>query len=476
MRRYEVVILFIVCISSRLLFSIYYTEDIDSLRFALASHDFDVLKNQPHFPGYAVFCYLSEFLLQIVGSMGITFALIGGLSSFMITFYLIKIWRIYFKNSALILIILSLFNPLLWLMSVRYMPDIFGLALLVMACYFFIDSYRNNCKSTLKFFGFTIGVLAGVRLSYLPFFLPLVVAIRSHRYEVLIALIYATIASVIWFIPWLLETGLENMYNLGLYHSNGHFNQWGGGITSEKASFSVRLLSTVESIWADGLGGWWIERHWSTFITSIGLVAALIASIYYCINNIHRKLSAEVRLLGACVLCYTLWAFLFQNIVYKPRHIMPLLPFLIIIFSVGLHYIKEKNKIVGYTIYSICGCTFLFTSAYLLWQHKSPSAISQVKNCLQSEITDSHVIYADGLQNYYFSKHKGLNGNYYLDFSTSIESLENLAQEGIIIMSMRELPQANNLRLVQRQNFYHNPYVNRLWSELTLYTYIRNNE
>ena len=155
---------------------------------------------------------------------------------------------------------------------------------------------------------------------------------------------------------------------------------------------------------------------------------------------------------------------------------MPVLPFLIIIFSVGLHYIKEKNKIVSYMIYSICGCTFLFTSAYLLWQHKSPSAISQVKNCLQSEITDSHVIYADGLQNYYFSKHKGLNGNYYLDFSTSIESLENLAQEGIIIMSMRELPQANNLRLVQRQNFYHNPYVNRLWSELTLYTYIRNNE
>ena len=476
MRRYEVVILLIVCISSRLLFSIYYTEDIDSLRFALASHDFNVLKNQPHFPGYAVYCYLSEFLLTIVGSMGVTFALIGGLSSFIVTFYLTKIWRIYFEYSALILIVLTLFNPLLWLMSVRYMPDIFGLSLVIMACYFFIKSYKNNCKSSSKFFGFTIGILAGVRLSYLPFFIPLFITIRTHKYEVLNALVYALTASMLWFIPWAYETGFENMYNLGMYHSNGHFNQWGGGITSDKASFSVRLLSTLESVWADGLGGWWIERHWSTLITSIGLIAGLIAFIYYFIQHYNRKHHIELHFIGICVLCYMSWAFLFQNIVYKPRHIMPILPFLIIALSVGLHYMKEKNKTLAYALYLICGFTFLFTATYLMRQHQSPSAISQVKKCLQYEITNSHVVYADGLQNYYFSKHKGLNGNYYLDFSTSIETLENLAQEGIIIMSMRELPQANNLKLIQRQTFYHNPYVNRLWSELTLYTYISNNE
>ena len=50
-------ILFMICIVSRIFTSIYYIEDIDSLRFALSLKEFDITRLQPHFPGYAVFYF-----------------------------------------------------------------------------------------------------------------------------------------------------------------------------------------------------------------------------------------------------------------------------------------------------------------------------------------------------------------------------------------------------------------------------------
>ena len=55
-------LLLLVCIISRLATSIYYIEDIDSLRFALSLDDYSITKLQPHFPGYPVFCYIAKLL------------------------------------------------------------------------------------------------------------------------------------------------------------------------------------------------------------------------------------------------------------------------------------------------------------------------------------------------------------------------------------------------------------------------------
>ena len=51
-------LIFISCIGSRLLSTIYYIEDLDSLRFALSMVDYDVAKLQPHFP--AIPCFLLD--------------------------------------------------------------------------------------------------------------------------------------------------------------------------------------------------------------------------------------------------------------------------------------------------------------------------------------------------------------------------------------------------------------------------------
>jgi len=61
--RKEWIILLAVCMGSRLWSAIYYIEDPDSLRFALGVIDFDVVRIQPHFPAYPVFCFFAKLLI-----------------------------------------------------------------------------------------------------------------------------------------------------------------------------------------------------------------------------------------------------------------------------------------------------------------------------------------------------------------------------------------------------------------------------
>jgi len=81
---YNLFFLFFISISSRLFSSVFYMEDIDSLRFGLSAFNYDVLENQPHFPGYPLFCFLFNLLYHITGSLGFSASIIGGFSIFVI--------------------------------------------------------------------------------------------------------------------------------------------------------------------------------------------------------------------------------------------------------------------------------------------------------------------------------------------------------------------------------------------------------
>ena len=75
-KKYFPLFLLFACILSRILTAIYYVEDIDSLRFALSLHEFSLVKLQPHFPGYPIFCFIAKILYSFTENMGISFALI----------------------------------------------------------------------------------------------------------------------------------------------------------------------------------------------------------------------------------------------------------------------------------------------------------------------------------------------------------------------------------------------------------------
>ena len=86
--QYLLLVLLLSTIIIKSISSIFYIEDIDSLRFALSVYDkFDLSILQPHFPGYPVFCFFAKTIYSIVNNLGITFSFIGAISTFIIIYF-----------------------------------------------------------------------------------------------------------------------------------------------------------------------------------------------------------------------------------------------------------------------------------------------------------------------------------------------------------------------------------------------------
>ena len=79
--RNSLIFFILFCILSRFFTSIFYIEDIASLRFALSISDYDVLSNRPHFPGYPLFCFILGIIYSVINIEAYCFSIIGGASN-----------------------------------------------------------------------------------------------------------------------------------------------------------------------------------------------------------------------------------------------------------------------------------------------------------------------------------------------------------------------------------------------------------
>ena len=189
---------------------------------------------------------------------------------------------------------------------------------------------------------------------------------------------------------------------------------YGGSIFTEK-NLSIRFFHLVESIWADGMGGYWIGRSWVTVIFSFLIATLLIFGFVNIINN--WKFEKSLKIIMSCILIYLLWVFFSQNIIYKSRHILPALIVLFIILSVGFKYVITKHSVVLNTTVFLFVFLLIQITRTLVWDHKNPSAISQLKNDLiQNNIS---TIVSTPLINYYM-KSNSVKANF-INIDNSVE-------------------------------------------------------
>jgi len=463
-------ILFILCFSSRILTSIYYIEDIDSLRFALSLYDYDITKLQPHFPGYPVFCFIAKIIYLLTGSMSITFSIIGGVSVYYLIYFMLKLDN----NDAaslvgLFMIFIIFFNPLVWLMSNRYMPDIMGLAIVTAILYQLI--FRSKKMSSLYCGYFLSGVLAGIRLSYLPIILfPFISELIKNKNRLNLLSLFL-LGIFLWLIPLIWITGFDNLWLSALNHTQGHFMDYGGSIFTEK-NLSIRFFHLVESIWADGMGGYWIGRSWVTVIFSFLIATLFIFGFVTIINN--WKFEKSLKIIMSCILIYLLWVFFSQNIIYKSRHILPALIVLFIILSVGFKYVITKHSVVLNTTVFLFVFLLIQITRTLVWDHKNPSAISQLKNDLiQNNIS---TIVSTPLINYYM-KSNSVKANFInIDNSVEFDGFINTqSNERVLMIGNFESLFIDDFIVKENMSYYHNPYVNRMWSQIDTYYLIHKN-
>ena len=462
-----------------MLSTIYYIEDLDSLRFALSIVDYDVAKLQPHFPAYPVFCWTVKLLYTIIRRYALAFSLVGGLSTFFTIFFTLKIANI--QNTTLfgkIAIFVVLMNPLLWLMGNRYMPDAMGVACLLASLYF--ATAQTESKTDTSGFrnvvGFCLaGILIGIRLSYLPLLGPALLMQLKHpgRLKCIIA---GMVGILVWFIPLLSITGWDPLVTAAQTQSHGHFSDFGGTVSTHPELW-FRFTKLFESIWADGFGLYWQGRHLITACTAIVLIGIITINWRALKIWITEKLSQDdFRFLNpifiGCIV-YLVWIFLGQNVIHKSRHVLPVLPFLCLGIAracrktVGL-WRKFRYPFAWGTVIIFLLC-YSYVTLYTVVQHTRPTAIAQVHQYLrdkQGHQDDKLHIVSVPLIKYYLVS-QAIEAVYIpIKSEADLSELDKLETGFIVIGS----PLPNRAPKVEKV-FYHNPYVNRMWSEIPLFVY-----
>ena len=472
-------IVFISCIGSRLLSTIYYIEDLDSLRFALSIVDYDVAKLQPHFPAYPVFCCIAKLFYAVIRRYAFAFSLIGGLSTFCTIFFTLKIAKLPVTTLlGKIAIFVVFMNPLLWLMSNRYMPDAMGVACLLASLYFATAQKEDNRHILLSHgvIGFFLaGILMGIRLSYLPLLVPALLIRLKHpdRIKYIIA---GTVGIFVWLVPLLWITGWRTLITAAQIQSQGHFSDFGGAVSTHPALW-LRWTKLFESVWADGFGLYWSGRHPITACTAIILIAIVVANwrtlkIWTTEKLLTHNFQLPIPIFIGCVV-YLVWIFLGQNVIHKSRHVLPLLPFL----SLGIAF--ACNQIIGLwrkfrypfasgivIVFFLC---YSYVTLHTVVQHTRPTAIAQVHEYLrdkQREQDDKRYVVSVPLIKYYLAS-QAIEAVYIpIKMETDLAQLDELDTGFVVIGG--SLP--NRVPKVEKV-FYHNPYVNRMWPELPLFEY-----
>lgn len=460
-------LLLLASIATRLLTSVHYIADPDSLRFALGVVDYDVASLQPHFPGYPVFVFIVKLFYWILGSYTVAFALVGGLAVFGLILFSLKFVNARIDSpEGLLLAVLILFNPMIWLMSNRFMPDLLGVTVAIGILALTVRNDRASERSLLVGLVMT-GLLAGIRLSYLPLvaLAALIAFVRSRHKIRALALVGAGV--LVWLVPMILDTGWEALIETATRQTTGHFTEFGGTI-DVMPDIEVRRAAVLKGMVADGMGGYWPGRAGITMLVLFGLALFFARGIWWMF---HRETDGLLILL-LCGIVYITWILMYQNVIYQNRHILPLLPLLLYpVWAGGVQLFRSNTAgrfaaVLFLLAYSIVGIV-------IATQQMQPTAIAQTAEYLQKTPVQDRIIYSSSLLNYQLHG-VGVEGTFLAtDDPDSRTAVHRMISSGRPIVVVGWYDPGDDMRPDSVRHFHHNPYVNSVWPEIPLAFYSR---
>ena len=355
---YKVSLLFLVCIAMRLCYAGRYLDCCDSVDFALGLHEYNINLLQPHFPGYPVYLFaawlFSQTSIHTVWSLEMPGILFGSLSVYPLAFLARKLFS---KRVALLSVILFLINPLCWLQAERPTSDALGLFFILSSANRLCgvltsntslrqDNRRFSKGAHLLFWGsFVFGIGLGVRLSYFPFIALVVYAVceqviqgRQPTSKAVFCGLAGLVSGVcLWLLPQIGLTGWRPLLHNGLSFSHGHFTDWGG------SAFTFwgwkRIVCLARSLWLYGLCGWWPGASLLNVFPSL----AILFGIFYAARQRFTRRRYLWRFLAVYAAPYLIWLLIGQN-VSNTRHVLPIIPALLILISYGLCKVYETGR------------------------------------------------------------------------------------------------------------------------------------
>ena len=158
--------------------------------------------------------------------------------------------------------------------------------------------------------------------------------------------------------------------------------------------------------------------------------------------------------------------------IYKTRHILPVLILVFIIATIGQKYISDPKSIFFNTIVGAFYIALVTVTSTLVTQHQNPTAVSKVKDNISIE-DDITTIISSPLINYYMKRH-GVRGNYIsVEDEDKISAFNSTNEKGALLIGNFQELFADSYKVIPENTFFHNPYVNRMWPQINTFSIVQ---
>lgn len=385
--RFAIVALALVAFALRCAFLIDYDEDIDALRFRLAVERFDVATLRPHTPYYPVYVACAKLVAALGASPRIALGIVGAAGGAMVVVATAQITREAIgRRAAMLAGLLALASPHLWLSSQKLLSDVTGTAFFTVALWLCVRARRlsreGRSPDGLRTAAMVmLGVALGVRLSYFPIAIAclLVIALEEGKRAWVARLRDLGAGIAIWLVPLIVLGGPRALVRTTWIQGLGHFTRWGGSVVTVPSP-AQRLYGIVWGIWANLLGGAWVDARAWRWIGAPVLLALLLLAIRRAGGA--RAWAARHPELVASAAAYFVWAALGQNTANKPRHWTPLLPMLIVAMAAGAEEIVARSRLALAGVL-LLSAEWLADGAALARDHLTPSPAASIVRFLR---------------------------------------------------------------------------------------------
>ncbi|WP_044894570.1 hypothetical protein [Bacillus alveayuensis] len=341
-----------------------YAATWDQVDFALALNRYDLLAMQPHFPGYPYFILGGMIVSTFIENPAKALAVFNVLLMFSATIPIFLLAKKYYTNEATWLIT-CLIQSSSFLMLIVTQPMSEGAAIAVLWWYLWaVQMARERLTLPIHLLPlFFLGVILGIRLSYLPFAAALLFLWYDDwkTYKRISRIMILFVAALFFQLIWvgavaLTEGSITGFIKLAFTFTIGHFQEWGGAVTAEDDSIVQRFLTLIfYNVFWTGIA----SQNIGLFIIYIILVLFIV-----CKNREAVRIPNWMIITG---IFYFLWAWLAQNI-EKPRHIAPLVTIILFYiwgryFSVGKSMYKKWFALTVFIIQVIVGSIHVYGQA-----------------------------------------------------------------------------------------------------------------
>lgn len=406
---FTIIIAFILRFNFRFL----YLEDWDSVQFALGLHNFSVVEHQPHPPGYPLYIILGRFFYIFtqndVTALTLMSAILGSLS--IIPLYLLA-QKMFGKLVALGSAILMIIIPIHWKLSELAFTDIPGFFFLTVASYFIYLSKNSLKKLILS--AFFSGIILGFRFNELPIIAGLLILTSFYQKKTkayLLSLGALVLGVAIWLIPLVIITGFSQFTQS--YSSLANYVIKHDVLLNQSLLSKIIIKTKLEQL----------SYLLTLSYTNILVLLSLLSLLWIIVKRILWK-NYSIQFLLVWFGSY-LFALFFVYNLENPRHVLPLLPPLIILVNIMLFSVF-KNKYISISLSSFI-FLFIFVQSWLqiIQLHKTiPPTISPVQY-VQKNFSPKEAILITSFTYRQFQYYAPEFTNYYSDKITQLDIAEN---------------------------------------------------